>query len=279
MQLAHSSPSSTFIGYDPSASVVTAAAKAAAVGLDNLKITGSIDDLTMIGKQYDLIIASHVIEHLVDFDAFSLFKRILSINGLLYVEVPNAVRYDAFPRRSFLYYFDRLHVNHFSVQALTHLLAQYGFGYLGQREYGFPYADGNDYPALGVLFQKGADAMDVKSPEARASLDRYVRSELRRATLIADALNAYNGILVWGCGDNFYRSMTNGGPLSRVKNMVLLDSKPQEFVIGENRYASIEPITGLCQFVFPVAVTVSEAGRAIVDQIRAIDPDRKVFFL
>jgi len=105
------------VGYDPSASVVTASARANSIGLKNISVTGDVD--IVANTSYDLIIFSHVAEHLVDFGIFSRFSEMLESGGKLYVEVPDMLRYGEFRRRSFLYYFDRLHINHFSPQALA----------------------------------------------------------------------------------------------------------------------------------------------------------------
>ena len=89
---------------------------------------------------------------------------LLTKDGLLYIEVPDSLQYANYNRKEFLYYFDRLHVNHFTPQSLVRLLTPTGFGYLQHFEYGFPYRDGQDYPALGMLLSKGEAVVEVSSP-------------------------------------------------------------------------------------------------------------------
>lgn len=277
MALAREAPSSNFLGYDPSASVETAAALAASSGLSNVGITGMAQSLEPRG--YDLIIASHVFEHIVDFDAIATLGGWLADDGLLYVEVPDAVRYEVFARRPFLGYFDRIHVNHFSARALVNLLARYGFTYRGQLQYAFAYPDGGEYPALGMLFGKGPAATGLRSPALREPFQRYVGAEQARARQAGGALNGSGGVLVWGAGDNFYRSMTNGGPLSYADNIVLLDRRPQDIEINGKRLQSMNPEDGIRRLPYPVVVTVTESGRAIAEQIAKMDPARKVVLI
>jgi 2-polyprenyl-3-methyl-5-hydroxy-6-metoxy-1,4-benzoquinol methylase len=77
--------------------------------------------------RFDLIIMSHVAEHLVDLSEIATVMAYLAPGGSLYIEVPDPLGYNDCPRREFMYYFDRLHVNHFSRSSLTRWLAQHSF--------------------------------------------------------------------------------------------------------------------------------------------------------
>lgn len=256
-------PAASFTGYDPNP-----VAKEYKAG--NLRLTTAPNTLD---GPYDLIIMSHVLEHFVDFSCLATASRLLSPDGALYVEVPDAARYADYPRRSFLYYFDRIHINHFSRTALQHLLGHHGFRETAYFTYDFPYTDGLRYPAMGMMLRKGMAAGTAGSalPDG---LRRYVSQEQARAKTIMAPLRAHTRLLVWGSGDNFCRQMTNGGPLSLIETIVLLDKTPREISFGGQNYVSILPETGLRQCKAPVIVTVSEASASIVEQIHAIDPER-----
>jgi ubiquinone/menaquinone biosynthesis C-methylase UbiE len=267
-------PNSKFEGYDPSPSI----AKADKQTPTNLQVHG--DFSVVADRRYDLIIASHVLEHLVDLSSLVQFNRLLRDDGTLYVEVPDALRYADYQRRSFLYYFDRLHVNHFSDTALKTLLAGCGFNASRTIRYHFPYADGGPYPALGMLFKKN----DVtQAPETSVALgpllERYIASEQERALHTAKALNAYDGSLVWGGGDNFYRSFCNGGPLTHVPNIKLLDKSERNIAVGTRQFQALNPEAAIRQCGYPVAITVSESTDEITRKISTYDPSRKIFFL
>jgi hypothetical protein len=220
-----------------------------------------------------------VVEHLLEFDSVRLLSSLMAENGLLYVEVPDPLHYETFERREFLYYFDRLHVNHFTPQSLARLGARNGFTAIRHFQYSFPYRDGGEYPALGMLFRKGGQNAAVTSPDILEVANRYIRQEKTRARRIGAQLQTFEGVLVWGAGDNFFRSIDNSGPLSSLRNFVLLDRRTHEVMIGERKYQTTEPQNGIRSYDWPVVVTVSEGRKTISRQIGEIDPDRRIYYI
>jgi SAM-dependent methyltransferase len=274
VELAAKYPSSVFFGFEPGPAAQIGASKGAMLGLDNLFIA-DLPKSTKCGP-YDLVVVSHVIEHVLDLDLFSLLNSFVKEGGYLYVEVPNSLQYEACERLEFLYYLDRLHVNHFTPQSLARLAAGYGFGYVKHFEYAFPYRDGGEYPALGMLFKKDGNAVDIESPRIIETANRYLKREQERAKVIAGQLDEYEGVLVWGAGDNYYRSVENGGPLSNLRHMILLDRRPQQVTVGGRTYQTIDPQTGIQSYSWPVVITVSEGRKAMSRQIAEIDPGRLI---
>lgn len=265
---------STFWGFDPSPAAQLGSQKAQALGLSNIRVCDF--DKAIANGPFDLIIVSHVLEHLLDFDLLCSLNALLAEAGFLYVEVPDPLHYATQERREFLYYFDRLHLNHFTPQSLVRLAAAYEFGYVRHFEYAFPYRDGGEYPGLGVLFQKGGSLTEISSASVIQTVREYISKERARAKSITNQLDGCEGILVWGAGDNFYRSMENGGPLSGLANMTLLDSRPQTILIGDQQYVAEQPVEGIKSHPWPVVITVSEAKQALVEQVKRIDPSRMV---
>jgi hypothetical protein len=130
-----------------------------------------------------------------------------------------------------------------------------------------------------MLFRKGGQDAGVTSPDILEAANRYIRQEKTRARKIGTQLETFEGVLVWGAGDNFFRSIDNCGPLSSLRNFVLLDRRSHEVMIGERQYQTMEPQTGIRSYDWPVVVTVSEGARSISRQIGEIDPDRRIFYL
>lgn len=273
--LATEFPSSVFWGFDPSPGVQTGLRTAQKLGLSNL----AISDAGPGAGPYDLIVASHVLEHLIEFDSLRSWKSLLDEKGLLYVEVPSALQYPYYERLEFLYYFDRLHVNHFTPQSLARLAAGYEFSYVGHVEYLFPYRDGKPYPALGMLFRKGGNAAEITSPSLLQTATLYISQEKERAKSLNQALKMMEGVLVWGAGDNFYRSIENDGPLCDLPNMAILDSRPQIVTVGRKSWKTEIPAEGIRRSPWPVVVTVSVGRGSITQQVKEIDSSRRVFLL
>ncbi len=277
VELAIDFPSTAFFGFDPGPAALVGSDKARLLGLKNLSIADMKQSIDR--GPYDLIVVSHVVEHLLDFDLLHLLNSLLVENGLLYVEVPNSLQYSTHNRQEFLYYFDRLHVNHFTPQSLARLVASFGFGYVRHFEYAFPYRDGDKYPALGMLFKKGESATTISSPSILESTKLYIANEKERARKVVAQFDFYDGVLVWGAGDNFHRSAENGGPLSSLRNMVVLDRRPQEISVGGRKFSTLDPQEGIRRYPWPVVVTISEARKSISKQVIQIDPRRQVFFV
>ncbi len=275
LELAGEFPTSQFQGFDPSPASQVGCQKAKELGMNNL----TVSDLQPSEGKYDLIIASHVLEHLLDFDLLRSWNSLLAEDGRLYVEVPNSLRYASHERLEFLYYFDRLHVNHFTTQSLTRLLVAYGFGYVGHFEYQFPYRDGKEYPALGMLFRKGGETVDISSQSILQAAKLYIAQEQQRARELNEQLRTFDGVLVWGGGDNFCRSSENGGPLSNLPNIVVLDKRPQTIMIGDRKWVTEIPEQGIRRYPWPVVITVSEGRKVVYQQVKEVDPSRQVFFL
>jgi hypothetical protein len=275
IELASKFPKSTFLGFDPSPGAQIGSHRASALGLSNLCISRDKPS----GGQYDLLIASHVLEHLIDFNVLEFWNSLLSETGLLYVEVPDPLRYPLLERLEFLYYFDRIHVNHFTPESLARLLALHGFGFLRYAEYEFPYRDGKNYPALGMLFSKGSSSLSVSSPSIKDSATLYISQEQQRAHTLNEQLRKFDGVLVWGAGDNFYRASENHGPLAVLANMVVLDKRTQTITIGSRKWTTEYPADAIRRYPWPVVITVSEGRNSLAQQVRDIDPSRQILFL
>ncbi len=278
VELAGEFSSSTFWGFDPSPGAQIGSEKARKLGLKNLIITDHLE-ADAHRESYDLVIASHVIEHLIEFDTLHSLSDLMAEDGLLYVEVPDSLRYEFYQRQEFLYYFDRVHVNHFTPHALVCLCSAFGFGYIGHIQYEFPYPDGRRYPALGMLFRKGAKQFDMPSPSILEAANCYLANERLRAEDTARKFAELDGVLVWGAGDNFFRSIENGGPLSGLSNMVVLDRRPQNIVIGNQKWTTEDPEQGIRRYPWPVVITVSAGRQSIREQVERIDSSRATFYV
>lgn len=85
---------------------------------------GSIKD---IDERYDLIIYSHVFEHILDLNSeLEEIKKRLTPNGILYIEVPGVLNLKGY-RYNLCRYFQNAHTYNFSLITLKNILGNVGF--------------------------------------------------------------------------------------------------------------------------------------------------------
>lgn len=106
------------LGIDPSSKCKEIALQEYGVNIR----TGTLDTIPIQNEKYDVIILSHVLEHIVDLSFFILkLKSILSPKGIIYIEVPDVQNINL-P----FGYFSFEHVNYFSKSSLKNLMAKNG---------------------------------------------------------------------------------------------------------------------------------------------------------
>ncbi|MCK5145250.1 class I SAM-dependent methyltransferase [bacterium] len=89
---------------------------------------GSMADLPLEISSADVIVLAHIIEHVLDLpQAIQEVHSKLTKDGIVYVEVPDASKYEAVNSVSPLRYFYLQHVNHFDVHHLCNLFETNGY--------------------------------------------------------------------------------------------------------------------------------------------------------
>lgn len=174
---------------------------------------------------FDLIVLSHVLEHLVDVaQALRMLAACLAPGGTLYVEVPDAARYADVPFVPF-YFFDPEHINHFDRASLANLAAVHRLRVTAAGQRDIAIGDGQKYPVVWGAFTQGdAQGALVFSDALRSSVARYVRDCAARAG--ADALQrlAAQGtrVLLWGAGSHTQR-LLQGSALKDCRIVAIVD--------------------------------------------------------
>src|SRR3984885_13400257 len=130
-----------------------------------------------------------------------------------------------------------------------------------------------------MLFKKGQEAVTIWSPSIQQTGMLYISKERLRAKALTERLKTFEGVLVWGAGDNFHRCSENGGPLSNLPNMVVLDQHPQGIITGAAIWLTGSPAEGIRLYRWPVLITESVGRNPICQQVKEIDPSRQVFCL
>jgi len=181
-----------------------------------------------LDRGYDVVILSHVVEHLVDVRAaLSVVRELLADDGLCYVEVPDADRYlaDAFVP---FYFLDSEHINHFNRTALQNLGWVNGFDVVASDAKDLRLPGGKRYPAAYACFRKGSFARrptrDAALPVALAA---YI-DDSRRAVdprEFDELAASRRPVLLWGAGSHAQR-MLETSSLGRCNLVGVVDRDP-----------------------------------------------------
>ncbi|MDG4474798.1 class I SAM-dependent methyltransferase [Thiovibrio frasassiensis] len=195
--------------------------------------TGTVDNLPFTDGSRDILIYNHVLEHLYDpLRALAEANRVLAEDGIVFVEVPNAGRYEDGRIFDFYWFCMREHINHFDLSHLTMLMEAAGFERIYECQSLMPYNSTANYPSLCVLFCKsknvasgyGADTLGLSN-----SVRRYIDAEEDFLEIHRDQVSklAASGrpVYVWGIGIEFFSLYSLAG-LRDCNLRYLVDKNP-----------------------------------------------------
>lgn len=198
-------------GIDPSQTCVNNLIKK---GINGIKGDVFSDELSVNNRKYDIVILSHVLEHIRDIGlAIKNIINLIKLNGILYIEVPDASRYKDYFITPY-HYFDIEHINHFDRHSLCNLLKRYGIKLLECKEYEIQVSEFNYYPSVYVLGRKESsdESLQVsKSTTCRKNTEEYIRlsevnekyEELQQLVLTQEP------VVIWGAGSYTMRMLSN----------------------------------------------------------------------
>ncbi len=175
------------VGVDPSHACVVMAREE--VGCEVLQYS-LFDIPDNIGK-FDVVILSHVLEHVFDIDkAMAIVRHLLVDGGVAYIECPDAQHYYKVIHAP-LQEFNSEHINHFSVNSFRNLVLSKGFEEIQIGEKVFKIASDQDYHAVYALSRKGAEvnnfAFEFDTSISKA-IGNYIFESKRMFAEIADLL-------------------------------------------------------------------------------------------
>jgi len=190
---------------------------------------GSLNQFPEGIERFNLIVLSHVLEHVQDMKpVMSALDTLLDESGLVYIEVPDATRYPDCIIAPFQD-FNTEHINHFSIQSLNNLFRK---GWVMKR-YGQKLIDmeaGMVYPAAYVVLQKvesdfeNSPAFDFK---LNAAIEEYITASKYRFdnlnSQLRSILKESNSVIVYGTGQL---------ALKLLKDTCLQDANIEFFVDG-----------------------------------------------
>jgi SAM-dependent methyltransferase len=188
--------------------------------------------------QFDCIILSHVLEHIYDLrGAVRRLTSWLRVDGISYVEVPDASRYSDYYVVPY-YYFDIEHINHFDEHSMNNLiLSSDHFIPVVSSAKEITVSNGNIYPVFFAIYRKKDDrtADIVPSFIVGESVKRYLKmSDAHgRWPELNELSEDQKEVIVWGAG-SFTQRLLNNTALSRCNIVAFVDndSKKQGLTIN-----------------------------------------------
>ncbi|MFE8072021.1 methyltransferase domain-containing protein [Marinobacteraceae bacterium S3BR75-40.1] len=180
------------------------------------------------GEQYDLIILTHVLEHL--YDPVAILRKcdqLLKPKGFLFVEVPLLIPFENHLEG----YFTIEHINYFSNASLNNTLARAGMAPVEDIENDF---SSDQYPVQRVMVQKSKVPFPLQCEPAWADrlLSEYEKTEEKAWRAIEQRilhdLAGRERALIWGAGVHTSHLLSKTALLQEVEIAGIIDSDPQK---------------------------------------------------
>jgi SAM-dependent methyltransferase len=193
---------------------------------------GSISSAPAHMPKFDCVVFSHVLEHVYDIPAFfTAARRLLAPGGYIYIETPDAARYDDYLYAPFQE-FNTEHINHFSARALENAARRFGFQPVMVDQKVIQTAEDTLHPAVFGLFRNGGGSDDeriVCDQELPPKIAVYIRHSAEQMERInhqlAGQLANTQRVILWGAGQ-FAMKLLALPCLARTEIRALVDNNP-----------------------------------------------------
>ncbi len=234
-------------------------------------------------EKFDLVILSHVVEHVRDLQLMmkNVF-HLVKMGGLLYIEVPDASSYSDYFISPY-HYFDREHINHFDEHSLQNLTKQNGFErvFLSKKE--IPISESNVYPAIYVFYKKVG--INKKTPtiipdyKVRNNTIKYIEKshQADRWPELDELVISQEDVIVWGVGSFTMRLLENT-PLGKCNIVAFIDNDLKKQGSKVKNAIVYSPAI-LKEHKGPVIVSSAIFNDEIVKEIKKMDINNKIIII
>ena len=226
---------SDLTGFDPSPACI---AHVQSKGIDAFNITLPLNNMECSSfhpeRPFDLIVLSHVLEHVFDARAVLVsLLPLLAVGGRIYIETPDPARYDTHQFPPF-YFFDPEHINHFGKGALAFLADSLNLKILTIDKKTLRLSNGTHYPAVFGLFELSHlnSQREITGESVYGLLANYLEESRLGINQLKTRILALIGdgtpFVLWGAGSLAQRLIGESWfPLDLLQAVVDRDSKKQ----------------------------------------------------
>jgi SAM-dependent methyltransferase len=194
---------------------------------------GSIASAPAHMPKFDCVVFSHVLEHVYDIPAFfTAARRLLAPGGYVYLETPDATRYDDYLYAPFQE-FNTEHINHFSARALENTARRFGFQPILVEQKVLQTAEDTHYPAVFGLFRNPGGTADEHSVVCDQELPSRIAAYIRHSAEQMESINRRlagqlantQRVILWGAGQ-FAMKLLALPCLAQTQVRALVDNNP-----------------------------------------------------
>lgn len=262
---------SELVGVDPSSACCERTRRACG----GQAMAGSLRQLPPGLGAFDVVILSHVLEHVLDLRASAReLSALLTGSGVVYVEVPDAKRYADCLVAPFQD-FNTEHINHFGLYSLRNLLATAGLSFISGSTKDILADAGSRYPAVFGFFRRTNrtpqpdPARWERDGRFRERLIRYIelsREQLQQIEARIAPLIRQGPLIVWGTGQLTLKLLAETS-LGRAQIVAFVDGNP----INQNKELMGIPVLApeaIASLRQPILISTLLHQRAITERIR-----------
>ena len=165
---------------------------------DNFEIDTYDIGMEKPNKKYDMIIISHVLEHIYDIDIFlNSVECQLNEDGYIYIEVPNADNYDLLKEICPLQEINIEHINFFTKYSLNKLMIKHNY-YSCLLIDDYFYINSKKYYVIRGIFKK---YNNNKTIESYVNYGKNIINSIKYENI--------NNLYLYGCGQFLYKILPN----------------------------------------------------------------------
>jgi SAM-dependent methyltransferase len=200
----------------------------------NIQVTGNtLSDVVIKDGKVDFVILAGVLEHVRELiPALRVIKKMLSIDGRLFITVPDASRYTEGEDAPFQE-FSIEHINFFGPESLTNLLLVNGFKLVFLEQDSINPNYWTTTPVIHGVFERTENSSQASlsiDTETEAGLVQYINQSKQVDRQIQEKIEMIvsvgQPIIVWGTGAHTFRLLVSSA-LKNANIRAFVDSNPR----------------------------------------------------